>query len=1078
MRVSQSRRRYRGKLLLFLLSIFLTWMSGTDAFPARASAARSVLVEGVDVLTMTDAGMLRNRDVLITGDRIVRVSPSGEVAAGNVRRVNGRGLVMTPGLTDMHVHFAPVPGAKGDPAHRAAAVMLAHGITTARSMAGASEHLALRDAIERGDIPGPRLYLASPGLSDANTANVDAGRASVRAAKEKGFDLVKSHHLTDPEIWRAIREEAEQLEVATAGHVSNSVGLMRAARAGQQIEHLDGFAAALLPQGAAERTQEFGQLPPPAVLSKVDPSSAQALTVFDELARLQSYQVPTLGLFEKLTALDLPLAALRARPEMRFVPAAALDQWAAQRAQLAGVLTPEQTGRLRMLRREIVRKLHKAGVPLMTGSDTAQAFHVWGPALHEELAILAEIIGPEPALAAATTVPASYFRSLPNQGSARGWKANFGTVEEGARADLLLVKGNPLDDLGSLKRPEVVFAGGRFYDRRALDRMLKEAAMAANPPEAGAAPVFLMRHLPSEEQEADPALTAPGRAAAQRLSERLAEMEIGAIFVTDTRRARQTAEPLAERFGLTPIPYDPRDPAGLAKEVRDAGVPALVIGHSNTIPDLAVRFGAAPEPAAETAQFGKVLTLAGEKTFMTDLANTLWPSPCSKGLPPGARCGRLFVPEDRTKPDGRAIGIRYAVLPAREAATDDPLVVIPGGPGLGAVQTAAGIAQLYAPFRANRDLLLIDQRGTGGSNRLACDAGTNGGLLEALRPRKPGEAKACRDRLAHRADPAAYGTRAAVLDMEALRAALGYERLDLFGMSYGTRPVLDYLRLFPERTGEIVIRAAAPTDMTLPLWTPRDAQLSFETLVRMCKTQPDCARRHPDLDGELRKLLARVDAAPVPVSVVDPRTGEQVETELSAEALRQILFFLLYIPEFAVQLPPLLEQAAAGEVSPMVQAAAPALVGLVGEVAWGLRWSVICDEDVRRIDKAQVAEAVAGTFLGRTSVDQDVDACRFWPAGIVPAGYFAPVASDAEVLIISGALDPVAGERWGDRIAETLPNAVHVVAADASHLPPMPGCSGELIRAFLDGAELASLDTACVERGSPLRLNVAEGGDR
>ena len=1038
-----------------------------------------ILIAGADVLPMTDAGLLEDRTLVIEGDRIAAIRPYRESDLRLSGAIDARGKVAMPGLVDMHVHFAKASGGDGDPAQRAAAVMLAHGVTTARSMAGSAEHIALRAAVEDGTIPGPRIYAGSPAVSDATVKSPAEARAAIASAKAASFDFIKSHFISDLATWQAAKDEADRLGLATAGHVANAVKLERAINAGQQIEHLDGFVQATLPEDAPERNVEFGQIPPPPILAKIDLATLADKPVFDLAAAERSWQVPTLSLFELLMDTSTSIETLKALPEMRYVPDEAIEQWSAQRQQLAGQLTPEYAGDVIAFRRAVVAALDAHGVPLMAGSDTAQAFHVWGPALHREIETLAAIIGPHKALQAATVTPRDYFRSLPKNGSALGWDADFGTIEQGARADLILLDKDPRADLSALHRPNAVIKAGRLYDRAELDAMLDQAAADAKGTgpiaAATAPPVWVVRHMEAEDH-GERMLTVTGRQQAEVLARDLSDKGIGAIYVTDTLRARQTAEPLAMALGVEPQAYAPLDVAALKQRIAEGGVPALVVGHSNTAPAIAQAFGADPATAEELVEFGKLYASTDASIAASNgRVPAALATPCDQaGLPADAQCGTLRVAEDRSKPNGRTIPVRFAVLPATGAATQDPLVVIPGGPGLGAVQAGAGINQLFGAFRSDRDLVLIDQRGTGGSNRLACEDGINAStLLAALEPMDEAAVVRCRDALMARADLGQYHTREAVRDMEAVRLALGYERFDLFGMSYGTRPALDYLRLYPERVGETVIRAAAPVGMNLPFHTARDAQAVYDLLVATCNAQPDCAERHPDLAQNLDRMMGQFDAGPVMISVTDPRNGERVQTELTKDAFRSVLFFMLYIPEFTTQLPPLIDMAAEGTFSPMVQAVSPALVGIVGEVAWGLRWSVICDEDVRQIDASAIDAAVGTAFMGRSAIDEDRKACALWPAAEIPADYRASLDTDKPVLVISGAHDPIAGPVWGESLVQGLANARHINVSNAAHLPALPGCTASEVRKFFDGAPLTSLDSECEANRSPLKLAVA-----
>jgi hypothetical protein len=291
----------------------------------------------------------------------------------------------------MHIHLAPAPGQAGDAAQRALAVMLAHGVTTARTMAGNPVHLGVREGLATGRIVGPRLYAAAPAIHQGNAKTPDEARAAVAAAASAGFDLIKSHQIADVAVWQAVQDEAARRRIPVAGHVANEIGLGRALAAGQQIEHLDAMLFELLPVGAPERAIPFAQIPPPPVIDAVARATdAQIGALVRKVAAAgRAFQVPTLSLFELVADTSRSAAELRARPADALHPAAALDAWAAQRAEMAGMgFTADHAARFREIRRRLVRALHRAGVPLMAGSDTAQAFHIWGPGLIEEVEAL------------------------------------------------------------------------------------------------------------------------------------------------------------------------------------------------------------------------------------------------------------------------------------------------------------------------------------------------------------------------------------------------------------------------------------------------------------------------------------------------------------------------------------------------------------------------------------------------------------------------------------------------------------------------------------------------------------------
>ena len=438
---------------------------------------RPVAFVGVTVLPMTRAERLIDQTVVTAGDRIVAVGPRKSVAVpAGAEVIDGRGKTLMPGLVDMHMHLSPDPGAPGDSTQRALAITLAHGITTARTMLGQKSHPAVRAAIEQGTLAGPRLYIASTALNDGNTKTPEDARAAVDAAKAAGFDLIKSHQISSVPVWTAVQDEARKLDMPVAGHVDNAIGLDRAMAAGQEIEHLDASLAELLP---AEASRDFAQLPPPEIidaLAGVGQSQIDALAA--RVARAHSYQVPTLAAIEQLSAIDRTPKTLLAAEDARYVADWVQQQWVQQREGLVEAgFTAAHAGKLKALRRRLTGAYFKAGVPIMAGSDTPHSFHVWGVGLIREIEDLSAAgLGPMAALRAATVVPRDYLRGLPVQGSALGWKADFGTVEPGAHADLVLYDRDPSSDLSALHSPAAVVAGGRLYERAQLNALLDRAA--------------------------------------------------------------------------------------------------------------------------------------------------------------------------------------------------------------------------------------------------------------------------------------------------------------------------------------------------------------------------------------------------------------------------------------------------------------------------------------------------------------------------------------------------------------------------------------------------------------------------
>lgn len=448
----------------------------SSAAPAQTDG---LAIVGVTVLPMTGKERLTDQTVLVKGDRIVGVGDRSRVQIpAGYKRIEGEGRTVMPGLVDMHIHLSPAPGKPGDSTQRSLAMSLANGVTTARVMLGQPSHPEVRAAVERGEIVGPRIYIASKALNDENTPTAEAAVKSVEEAKAAKFDLIKAHAIANVPAWQAVQDRAKALGIPVAGHVTNEVGLKRALAARQEVEHLDAVPAELLPPEASRAFGQFLDGPILDELAKVPPERLPQLA--KEVAATGVYFVPTLGAFERIAALGKPFEAMLSEPDAAYVAPWVIDQWRQQRMGLEGAgFTARDAERMSATRRSIVAAFKDAGVPMMAGSDTPHPFHVWGFGMIRDMEALgAAGLGPMGALRAATVVPRDYLRTLPNQGSALGWKADFGTVEAGARADLLLLDKDPSADLGALKSIRTVVAGGRVYDRAALDALLADARKA------------------------------------------------------------------------------------------------------------------------------------------------------------------------------------------------------------------------------------------------------------------------------------------------------------------------------------------------------------------------------------------------------------------------------------------------------------------------------------------------------------------------------------------------------------------------------------------------------------------------
>jgi pimeloyl-ACP methyl ester carboxylesterase len=469
------------------------------------------------------------------------------------------------------------------------------------------------------------------------------------------------------------------------------------------------------------------------------------------------------------------------------------------------------------------------------------------------------------------------------------------------------------------------------------------------------------------------------------------------------------------------------------------------------------------------------------------VAEVAWGA-CGFQVPAGVEidCGTLDVPADRADPDGGTVTLAFGVVRTdAEEPAGTPVVYLSGGPGQGTLELVpAAFGQLYGPLAATRDVVLLDQRGTGLSEpSLACDEYSSW-VRESVGTDLPPEQLAeqsvqaleeCRQRLADEGvDLDDYDSAASAADLDDLRRALGHEQWDLYGISYGTRLAQTALRDVPEGIRSVVLDAAYPVDADLYQEAPANAVRAMEALFEACAADDACARQHPDLGGTVRALVDRLDAAPAPVTVVDPTTGQRVQEDLDGAGLVGFLFQSLYSTELLELLPEILGAADAGEYG-SIGLLLSAFSQQLDLVSTGQQLAVQCEEEVSFSDRDAVAAAAAEQplvedfFTGAPTLGPGVfDVCASWQAGEPGAEEDEAVTSDVPALVLAGAFDPITPPRWGEEIAADLSASTFVEFPATGHGSlPSHECAADVVTAFLDdpGAEP---DTGCVADVDPL----------
>ena len=449
-------------------------------------------------------------------------------------------------------------------------------------------------------------------------------------------------------------------------------------------------------------------------------------------------------------------------------------------------------------------------------------------------------------------------------------------------------------------------------------------------------------------------------------------------------------------------------------------------------------------------------------------------TPCTvRGLDGDVRCGSVRVPEDPRRPRGRQIALRVVVARATGSErAPDPLVLLAGGPGQAGTDMGEFATEAFSRVRTSRDIVLVDARGTGGSGPLRCALMRNPADLVGPTIYPPASVRFCHDSLSRVADLGRYTTAAIADDLELVRKALGYPRLDLYGTSYGTRLALVFLQRHPASVRAIVLKAVAPPTMVAPMNYAADAERAFGLLVRDCQTDSACARAFPSPRADLDSVLARAARGEIRTPVPNGAGGTDT-LAVSRDAIAGSLLTLMQSASQRALLPKALHDAAAGNTAMLATVVIQTRRAVDGAIASGMHLSVSCADDGGRLDTAAAVRADAGTFLGPSRVRMLADACREWsmPRSDPTAG--SAVRSSVPVLLVSGELDPNTPPRHAEEALRTLPNGRHVVLAGVAHgWSNVAGCGAAFVADFISRASAAGLDIACAAVSSAPRFAV------
>ncbi len=438
---------------------------------------------------------------------------------------------------------------------------------------------------------------------------------------------------------------------------------------------------------------------------------------------------------------------------------------------------------------------------------------------------------------------------------------------------------------------------------------------------------------------------------------------------------------------------------------------------------------------------------------------------CSpRGIDGQALCGTYEVPEDRRNAGGRRIRLNILVLPAVDRPrAADPVFYFAGGPGTSATAAAPWVSRMLQAVQQSRDLVFVDVRGTGQSQALRCPQPPDDAPLQERFDEFLADDYVRRCLAAQQADVRYYTQPLAMDDIDEVRKGLGYQRINLFGSSGGTRQEQLYARRYPASVRTIVLHGVQPMDAEMPLAFSRALDDGIAALVDACRNDRECHAAHPELAAEWERSKRRFDNGPVDADVEHPRTGRRDRVRIARGVYADGVRHLLYDLRTAWQLPALIRDAANGDFNSFARHELAQSLRFADQLADGMFLSATCAEDVRFIDEADISRATQGTFLGDYRVRRQQAACRIWPPGEgIDQQFQQPLRTDVPVLVLSGDADVATPPADAARVTQALPNARHIVFPNQGHNFSNPGCAARLIADFIQAGSAAALDTACV----------------
>ena len=427
-----------------------------------------------------------------------------------------------------------------------------------------------------------------------------------------------------------------------------------------------------------------------------------------------------------------------------------------------------------------------------------------------------------------------------------------------------------------------------------------------------------------------------------------------------------------------------------------------------------------------------------------------------------ARCGVFERHLDPDDAGSTLLKLNVAIVPALSLEPEpDPLVPIAGGPGGASVSFYAGYAHAFEKVRRHRDILLLDQRGTGESELMNCEFDDDVIEGQLSRAEIIAHTETCLDMLPH--DPRFFTTSVAVRDLEALRVALGYPALNLYGVSYGSRVAQHYARQYPDTTRSIILDGVVPPQLPLGPDIALEAQKALQAIFDRCVESADCNAAFPGISDTFAELEATLSSEPVSVELAHPISGERQTIDFNDEQFAAAIRLMSYSPATVALMPLLIHEAANDNFVPLAATYLTVAESLSGQIANGMHNAVVCTEDVPFYADIDMDE-LEKTYIGPVMTEALDTTCSVWPAGVLDDNFRMPLNTDTPVLLLSGTADPITPPYFAELAAVELGNARHLIGKNQGHGLAGQGCMPDIVGRFVESASTANLDTDCMQR--------------